>query len=55
MKYSDKLIKEYQQYMKDKYGEEVSDAEAQLHVASLARLFTAFAFSKDKPASSRTL
>ena len=47
MKYSDKLVEEYKRYMKKRCDYDVTDEEAQFHLASLARLYMAFARSKD--------
>lgn len=54
MKFSEKLIKEYQQYMLKKYKEVISDEDAQLHLASLSRLFTLFAKQDEKKSQQQT-
>jgi|GEM_PF-6853951 len=42
-KYSDELVNEYVQCMKDDYDHVATPEEAQMHLASLSRLFDVFA------------
>jgi hypothetical protein len=46
MQFSEALVDKYQRYMEKRCGVCISYEQAQLHLASLARLYTSFAFSK---------
>ncbi len=44
--FSKELVKRYRFYMKKRCGFLLSEEQPQAHLASLARLYTSFAFSK---------
>ena len=46
MEFSNTLVERYQRYMKNRCGVCISYEQAQLHLASLAQLYTSFSFSK---------
>ena len=54
MKFSEKLVKEYQKYILRRCKEVISDEDAQLHLANLSRLFTLFAKQDEKKSQQQT-
>ncbi|MCB9811163.1 MAG: hypothetical protein H6779_03250 [Candidatus Nomurabacteria bacterium] len=47
MSFSQGLVEQYQRYMERRCGVCITHEQAQLHLASLARLYTAISFSQD--------
>jgi hypothetical protein len=52
MQFSEALVKDYQRYMQKRCGINIPNEQAQLHLASLARLYIAFSFSRDVTSAS---